>query len=152
MATEERKILANWIMAPDGTMIPSMNRHDYRTHETVDTFKRRSMKMDDQHMVPDQTRHSMADGGCDYLRRGGKYTEMSVYSDDPYEVIRRFVCRGGRGIDGTDPLTYVPLMAINNSWLQAIIDYEEEFRPENKYIKYYLLEQEYRKTNNITIP
>lgn len=146
-----RKIVANWAMAPDGTMIPSMHRHDYRTHETIDTYKKRSLKMDDHQMVPDKTRHTMVDGGDSYLRRGGKFTEMSVYSDDPYEVIRRFVCRGGRGIEGKDFLTYVPLMSINDSWLQAIIDYEEESRPDNPNIPYYIKEQQYRKEHNITI-
>ena len=147
----QRKILANWIMAPDGTMIPSMHRHDYRTHETVDTYKKRSLKMDDRLMVPDKTRHSMADGGCEYLRRGGKFTEMSVYSDDPYEVIRRFVCRGGRGKDLKSPLTYVPLMAMSNDWLKAVIEYEEELRPENSYIEYYKKELEYRSEHDIFI-
>lgn len=138
-------------MAPDGTIIFSNNRHDYRTHETVDTMKRRSEKMDDTFMVPDKTRHTMVDGGNDYLRRGGKFTEMSVFDDDPYEVIRRFVCRGGRGINLDKPLTYVPLFQMANDWLQAVIEYEEENRPDNTYLKYYRKELEYRKEHDIFI-
>lgn len=134
-------------MAPDGTMIPSMNRHDYRTHETVDTWVQSS----GEGMIPDKTRYSMADGGTDYLRRGGKFTEMSVFDDDPYEVIRRFVCRGGRGINLDKPLTYVPLFQMANDWLQAVITYEEDFRPDNTYIKYYKKELEYRSEHNIFI-
>ena len=148
---KQRKILANCAMAPDSTIIFSNNRHDYRTHETVDTMKRRSEKMDDTFMVPDKTRYTMVDGGNDYLRRGGKFTEMSVFDDDPYEVIRRFVCRGGRGINLDKPLTYVPLFQMANDWLQAVIEYEEENRPDNIYLKYYRKELEYRKEHDIFI-
>jgi hypothetical protein len=143
-----QKILANWIMAPDGTMIPSMHRHDYRTHETIDSYE---MKEGDEVISPAITRHSMADGGCEYLRRGGKFTEMSIYEDDPYEVIRRFVCRGGRGINLDQPLTYVPLFQMDNDWLKAVIEYEEENRPENIFIKLYKKELKYRAEHGIFI-
>ena len=85
-------------MCPDGTMIPSFHRHDYRKNIAVDTYKEVSSKV-----IPDNTRYSMVDGGTDYLRRGGKYVDMTIYSDDPFEVIRRFLCRGGRGKDGDQP-------------------------------------------------
>ena len=145
---KERKLLANWIMAPDGTMLPSFHRHDYRTHETIDSYKQILDDADNIETVPDNIRDSMVDGGKDYLRRGGKFTEMSVYSDDPFEVIRRFVCRGGRGEDGKQPLTYVPLFRMSNNWLEATIEYIED---DNIYKEYYIKELEYRKQHNIKI-
>lgn len=162
---KERKILANWIMCPDGTMIPSMNRHDYRSHTTIDTWKRvwkcngkdvsydrlSEMAFEDianlTKLVPAATRESMTDGGSDYLRRGGKYTDMTIYDDDPFELIRRFVCRGGRGKDGTEPLTYVPLFRMSDEWLKATIEYS----PNNAYNKFYQMELDYRKENDIFI-
>ncbi|HSH51209.1 MAG TPA: hypothetical protein VK982_05755 [Bacteroidales bacterium] len=127
---KEPILLANWIMCPNGTMIPSMHRHDYKEY------------------VNEDGSYSSVDGGLDYLRRGGKYTEMSVYSDDPFEVIRRFVCRGGRGKEGKEPLTYVPLFRMSDEWLKATIEYIEN---DNIYKEYYEKELEYRKENNVTI-
>lgn len=148
---KESILLASWIMCPDGTMLPSFHVHDYRTHTTVDTWKQRSIKMDDRETVPDKTRHSMIDGGTNYLRRGGKYTEMSIYSNDPYEVIRRFLCRGGRGPKSDQHLTWTPLFRINDSWLENLIKYEQANPEYNVYLEYYKKELEYRKQNNITI-
>jgi hypothetical protein len=161
-----RKILASWIMCPDGTMIPSFNRHDYREHETVDTWKRVTLDgdpatkepknkisrewnewNDNTKLIPNKIRHSMIDGGSDYLRRGGVFTEMTVYEDDPFEVIRRFLCRGSRGIDGDKPLTWVPLFAMSNNWLKAVIEYD----PSNYYNKWYYMELDYREDNKIDI-
>ena len=95
MKDEEPVVLATWIMASDGTIIPSFHRYDYRTHTSVD-------KSEEIHgeSVPIETRTCYVDGGPEsFGRRGGEYTDMTVYSTDPFEVIRRFVCRGGRGKD-----------------------------------------------------
>jgi hypothetical protein len=143
---EKPILLANWIMCPDGTMLPSFHRHDYRVHETEDRAE-----SDISPHTEREVRLSVVDGGSDYLRRGGKYTEMSVYSDDPFEVIRRFVCRGGRGKDSTEHLTWTPLFRINDEWLLALIEYESESNPTNLFLKYYEMELEYRKINNLTI-
>ena len=148
---EEPILLASWIMCPNGTMLPSFDRHDFRTHDTVDTWKQISDDNDQIETVPDETRHSMIDGGTDYLRRGGKYTEMSIYSDDPYEVIRRFLCRGGRGKDSREHITWTPLFRMSTSWLHALIEYEKGIPKFNPHSEYYIKELEYRADNNIFI-
>lgn len=136
-----KELIANWIMAPDGTAIPSFYSHDYRSHTSIDTVDTLGNIV--------SSRACTNDGGSSLIvNRSGQYTDMSVYSDDPFEVIRRFVCRGGRGVDGDKPLTWVPLFKINNNWLKAIIDYVDE---DNKYLKYYKKELEYRKENNIFV-
>ena len=33
---KEKILLANWIMCPDGTMIPSFHTHDFRTHQNYE--------------------------------------------------------------------------------------------------------------------
>ena len=160
-------LLATWILCPDGTMLPSFYRNDYRQHTTIDVETREHPYAVEEpedlfsdewkkwyketEKIIKESRFSSVDGGTDYSKRGGEFTEMSVYSNDPYEVIRRFVCRGGRGKESKDHLTWTPLFRINDSWLEALIGYEEERNPDNKYLTYYKKEKEYRKTHNIII-
>lgn len=133
---EDRILLVNSIQTPDGTILVSRHRHDFVKHLDAVT-----------------NTEYIIDGGGDYLRwiPGGDYKDLSVYSDDPHEKIRKGVERGGRGINGDEPLTYVTLDKINDAWLAAIITYEEEHRPGNFYLPIYRKEVEYRKENNITV-
>lgn len=132
-----KQIICNRIQTPDGTILTSHHRHDYVTHIDKNGYE------------------YMCDGGTEYLRRNivqeAPYKEMSVYDDSPFETIREVLYRGGRGKDGKQPLKYVALNEMSNSWLENVIIYEEEFRPDNKFLKYYKQELEYRKENNITI-
>lgn len=132
-------LLASWIMCPDGTMLPSFTKHDFRKHETIDkteivhpegkeepedlfSEEWRTWNKEAETVVV-ESRHSIIDGGTDYLKRSGVFTEMSIYSDDPFEVIRRFLCRGARGVDLNRPLTYIPLFRMSNKWIFNIITY-----------------------------
>lgn len=89
------------------------------------------------------------DGGLSYERFGGKDLELvksnSVYSDAPFDVVREVLFRGGRGINGDEELKYVALKDIDDEWLENIIIYEEEYRPENKYLQFYKEEKNFRK-------
>lgn len=161
------KIIANWVMVPDGTMLPSMNRHDCREHISVDKIERYHPEGVEEPDHSDiqawiewnsqtktrilESRRTIIDGGTSYLRRGGDYTEMSIYDDDPFIVIRRFLCRDNRGKDGKQPLTYVPLCKMSDAWLEAIISYIQHIEPNNAHIQYYEMELQYRKENNIQI-
>ena len=111
---EERRIILNQIKTPDGTILKSMHRHDYVTHTDVNGLE------------------YMVDGGSEYLRRNinedAPHEELTVYSDAPFEEIREVFHRGGRGKDGTEPLTWVPMSNMSNSWLLACITYNEERR------------------------
>lgn len=133
---KERFLLVNSIQTPDGTILVSRHRHDFICHEDSVTG----------------TRYCI-DGGSEYIRwsTGGDYKNLCVYSDDPHEMIRAGVERGGRGIDGDEPLTFVTLDKMNNAWLDATIVYEEKLRPNNRYIPIYKAEVEYRKQNKINI-
>lgn len=157
----ERKIILNQIRTPDGTILRSMHRHDYVTY------------------VDKNGHEYMVDGGSEYLRRSvvetkknlllkikifllkliGKewkdplhYTELSVYSDDPFEVIRENFYRGGRGKDGTEPLTWVPMNKMSDEWLKACIRYNEDRGAKNCFAnKMYTKELKYRIKKKITI-
>ena len=90
-----------------GEELVSYNRHDYKTC-----------------LCPNET---MVDGGVSYSRYGGKnmllVNPFMVYDYDPFEIVREYAYRGGRGINGDEPLTYTKLKDINDDWLDAIIDY-----------------------------
>lgn len=136
---ETKRIILNQIRTPDGTVLKSMHRHDYVTYTDKNGLE------------------YMVDGGTDYLRRnthdGAPYEELTIYEDAPFEIIRENYCRGGRGKDGTQPLTWVPMSQMNDNWLAACIVYNEERGMGNSFANaMYKKEQEYRKLNNIVIP
>lgn len=98
----------------------------------------------------------MVDGGHDYLRRivvdEAPYEELTVYSDAPFEVIRESFHRGGRGKNGDQPLTWVPMHQMSDEWLKACIEYNEDRGLGGSYAnKLYAKELQYRLENNITI-
>jgi hypothetical protein len=135
---EEPKIIVNQIRTPDGTVLRSMHRHDYVEYT------------DKNGLV------YMVDGGTDYLRRNvhesAPYEELTIYSDVPFETIRENYCRGGRGKNGDQPLTWVPMSQMSDSWLAACIVYNEEREMGTSFAtQMYKKEQKYRKQNGITI-
>ena len=87
------------------------------------------------------------DGGLEYVRTSVNSVpaeSLAIYDDAPFEVIREYLHRGGRGEDGKQELKYVALKDINNEWLENLIKYEEELRPNNPYLKFYKQEKEWR--------
>ena len=133
----ERKILVNQIRTPDGTILISHHRHDYKTY------------------IDKNGLEYMVDGGQDYLRRNvhkdDLYEEMSLYDDTPIEELREAVHRGGRGKDGTEPLKYVLLKDMSNEWINNVLIYENKYRPHNIYISVFTAELIYRVKNKIFI-
>ena len=135
---ENKRIIVNQIRTPDGTVLKSMHRHDYVTYTDKNGLE------------------YMVDGGTDYLRRNvhesAPHEEITIYSDAPFEVIRENVCRGGRGKDGTQPLTWVPISEMNDNWLAACIVYNEDRGMGDSFSNdMYKKEQKYRKEHGITI-
>jgi hypothetical protein len=139
ITNSEREIILNQIKTPDGTIIKSMHVHDYVTY------------------LDKNGKTYMVDGGNEYLRRNihkdAPYTELTIYSNDKFEIIRENYHRGGRGKDGDQPLTWVPISKMNDQWLDAAIQYNEERSLGESFAnKMYKKEKEYRKQNNIVIP
>jgi len=135
---ENKRIILNQIRTPDGTVLKSMTRHDYVQY------------------TDKNGKDYMVDGGTDYLRRivheEAPYEELTIYEDSPFEIIRENLCRGGRGKDGTQPLTWVPMNQMNDNWLAACIVYNEERGMGDSFAnEMYRKEQDYRKEHNITI-
>ena len=87
------------------TELVSYHRHDYNTCE-----------------CPNET---MVDGGLSYERFGGKDMDkvkpMHVYDDEDFEIVRTKHHRGGRGIDGTEPISWTAICDMNDDWLKAVV-------------------------------
>ncbi len=134
----EKKLILNRIKTPDGTILTSHHRHDYVTYLDKNGLE------------------YMIDGGLDYQRytvhEDAPFENLAVYSDESFEIIRQSFHRGGRGKDGRQPLTWVPMDKMSDSWLQACIDYNEENGSGKSFAsEMYRKEIEYRKLNNISI-
>ena len=135
---DEKKIIVNQIRTPDGTILKSLHQHDY----VVYTDK--------------NGKDYMVDGGSEYLRRNlhedAPYEELTIYDDAPFEVIRENYCRGGRGKDGKQPLTWVPMSQMNDNWVAACIAYNIERGMGDSFANnMYRKEQKYRIVNTILI-
>lgn len=115
-----------------GETLVSYSVHDYKTCECEQA--------------------TMVDGGNEYGRYGGKDLSKVqtnyLYSDTPFEQIREVITRGSRGKDGKQPLTYIKLKDIDDEYLDALIDYEEELRPNNRYLPFYKQEKQFRDGKN----
>lgn len=101
------QIVANRIKTPDGTILQSFHRHDYKTY------------------IDKNGLEYMVDGGNDYIRRivtEEPYQEMSVTVSHPFEEIREAFHWGTRGRDGKDPLTWKALKDLSTDHIEAILD------------------------------
>lgn len=91
---------------------------------------------------------AMVDGGQAYGRYGAKdlnkIESFCVYDDDDFKFVRRYASRGGRGIDGRGPLTWVKIKDMNDGWLQAVLDYYPE-GTDNSHLRLIKKEINYRK-------
>lgn len=95
---------------------------------------------------------AMVDGGLDYGRYGAvdinNIERIEVYYDEPFEKVRQYATRGGRGKNGDEPLTWTPICEMNDGWLEAVLEYGGA----NWHLDLIRKEIQYRKDNNISIP
>lgn len=126
----ERKIILNAIKTPDGTILMSMYRHDYKAY--TDKIS------GEEYMV---------DGGLDYLRRNVNkvpYEELSVFDDGTHETRRQHLLWGRNfDKDGNRLLKteFIPIKDMGSDHILAILNnirnidplYKETFENELKY-------------------
>ena len=103
------EILRNIMLTPDGTILESLHRHDYVTHEDTNG------------------KEYMLDGGCDYIRCSAHGDEklLTVYTNDSHEIIRQSVTWGTYGKQGwrlDKSLRYVAIADMSTEHLQACLD------------------------------
>ena len=101
-----RQIVVSRLQTPDGTIITSHNRHDYRTYRD------------------DNGKQYMIDGGRDYIRSSANGDEryMPIYTDDPHYLIRENFTWGTYGKDGKQPLRRVLLKDMDSDHILAILE------------------------------
>ena len=126
------KYVANRIRTPDGTILESMNRHDYVTY------------------IDANGKEYMVDGGLDYLRRNihddAPYEELSLVSTDDHSVIREVFKWGTYGIDGKQKLKYVILKDMSWDHIEAILETQLHVREHIRQL--FMNELDYRGKNN----
>lgn len=137
------EIIYNAIQTPDGTILESTHRHDYVTH------------------IDANGELYMVDGGQSYLKRSINKIQpkdltlyLEPWSEEFHEKARKVVKRGGRGKDGMQPLTWVPICEMNDNWVIATIKYNTErgFSIDKSWFTNLLhMEMHYRNQHGITI-
>jgi hypothetical protein len=87
-------IIRNALQTPDGTILESKSRHDYKEYEDTVSGK-----------------IYIIDGGLDYFHRSvhSDQVDLSATLDNDHEVVREAMTWGTYGINGDQPLTYVKL-------------------------------------------
>jgi len=108
-----RKLVYNAIQTPDGTVLESTSRHDYKTH------------------LDANGKTYMIDGGLDYVRCSANGDEVSLakYQDQPHDQIREYAFRSGYGKPGAEDYgTYriTRIADMDDDYLEASIVYVKQ--------------------------
>lgn len=108
------KIVYNALRTPDGTVLESRHRHDYRTYTDANG------------------KEYMVDGGLDYLRRSahGDEFNLSVSLDDEHEAVRVVLEWGTRGPNGDQPYRLVKLCDMADDHIQACLETQNNMYPQ----------------------
>ena len=99
------KLVKNCLETPDGTMLYSRSRHDYKTY------------------LDANGKTYMIDGGLDYVRCSANGDEIHhcVWDDEPFDKVRKAVEWGTYGINGDQPLTWVKLCDMETDHINAVL-------------------------------
>ena len=101
-----RKLILNRIRTPNGVILTSRHRHDFKSHKDKngDTY--------------------INDGGIDYIKRSVNiepYEDLSLYSDDPFEKLREGLEWGTYGKNGNEPLHYKSISNMSTNHIKAVL-------------------------------
>ena len=133
-----KQLVYNAIITPDGHILESLWRHDYREH--VDKSNGKTY---------------MVDGGLDYARRSynGDEIPLYIYSTDPHEFVRKVAYRLGYGKPGSKyygTFRKTLIKDMSDAHLQASLDYHGVTKGGTHWL-ILLAEKLYRIENEITI-
>jgi hypothetical protein len=118
-------IVRNAIQTPDGTILRSRSVHDYHSH--LDTVSGETY---------------VVDGGNMYFRQSVNvvpFVDMTVTSEDSFEVQREAFEWGSYGVDGTEDIHYIKLMDLSSLHLYAILKTQTKLK--GTYTEYLLKEE-----------
>ena len=101
-------IVYNAIRTPDGTVLESTHRHDYKVY------------------MDKNGKEYMVDGGLDYLRRNvhddAPYEELSVNADQDHLTIREVLKWGTYGKNGDQPKRLILIKDMSTEHIQACLN------------------------------
>jgi len=111
-----KQILRNALRTPDGTILESRHRHDYKEYEDANGWV------------------YVVDGGLDYLRRtvnkNAPAKDLTLTEEDPHFFLRDYVTWGTYGKEGDQPLSYVTIANMSDGHLQAVLDTQKRMYPQ----------------------
>lgn len=125
------RLIHSAIQTPDGTIIESRHRHDYKTYEDANG------------------KTYMIDGGIDYIRCSINGDEKFILSclEDGIEAYRKLVTWGTYGPNGDQPIHYKKLAEMDDDHIEAILETQTRIHP---HMKVALQEElKYRQGSNI---
>ena len=100
-------LIRNAIQTPDGTILESTHRHDYKEYKDANGLT------------------YMVDGGLEYCRRNRQdsepYIEMNLYDDEPHSVQREVLKWGTYGINGDQPLKWLSVAEMETGHIEAVV-------------------------------
>lgn len=121
-------LIYNAIRTPDGTILESRHRHDYKTYLDKNGLE------------------YMVDGGLEYTRRiiqdAEPYTELSVSLEDGHDKVREFCKWGTYGKDGKQPYREVKLAEMTIDHITACLLTQTKMHP--NYRQAFMDELQYR--------
>ena len=122
----EVRTLHTQLTTPDGTILVSRNRHNFVSY--TDTVNNKVY---------------FIDGGTDYLRCSFNGDEVirTITSEDPYELIRQYICWGSYGKNEDEELHYIKLKDLSDEHLEALLGY---VGTEQYIYRYLVMEKEFR--------
>ena len=98
-------IIYNAIRTPDGTVLQSRSRHDFKTYTDANG------------------KEYMIDGGLSYVRcsANGDEEHLTVTLEDAHAKVREVCDWGTYGINGDQPLTYKLLCNMSTNHINAVL-------------------------------
>lgn len=99
-------LIRNALQTPDGTIIESTHRHDYKEYTDANG------------------KHYMVDGGLEYSRRTVHDDQINLceYDDAPHERQRNILKWGTYGKDGKQPLQYKTIAEMETAHLEVVVE------------------------------
>jgi hypothetical protein len=100
-----RNLIYNAIQTPDGTILESKHRHDYRSH------------------LDANGKDYVIDGGLEYVRSSihADQTSLALYDDETHAVQAHYLTWGTFGIRGDQPRRDVPIAEMETAHLEAVL-------------------------------
>ena len=99
------RLIRNAIQTPDGTILESKHRHDYRSHKDANG------------------KIYVVDGGLDYVRATVHDDQISLalYDTEPHSIQAQYLTWGSFGIRGDQPRRDIPIAEMGTSHIEAVL-------------------------------